>query len=42
MDESRTRRNAYLARALATLEPAELESVDRALVVLERLVAGSR
>jgi DNA-binding MarR family transcriptional regulator len=40
--ESRTRRNAYLARGLATLEPDELETVDRALIVLERLVRDSR
>jgi DNA-binding MarR family transcriptional regulator len=39
---SRTARNAYLARGLATLEPGELESVDRALVVLERLVREAR
>jgi DNA-binding MarR family transcriptional regulator len=42
LDESRTRRNAYLARGLAALEPGELETVDRALVVLERLVRDSR
>lgn len=42
LDENRTRRNAYLARGLAALEPAELESVDRALIVLERLVRGAR
>jgi DNA-binding MarR family transcriptional regulator len=40
--ESRTRRNAYLARGLATLAPDELETVDRALVVLERLVRDGR
>jgi DNA-binding MarR family transcriptional regulator len=40
--ESRTRRNAYLARGLSTLDADELETVDRALVVLERLVRESR
>jgi DNA-binding MarR family transcriptional regulator len=40
--ESRTHRNAYLARGLSTLDADELETVDRALVVLERLVRASR
>jgi DNA-binding MarR family transcriptional regulator len=40
--ESRSRRNAYLGRALSALEPDELAVLDRALQLLERLVAEAR
>ncbi len=40
--ESRTRRNAYLGRALGALEPDELAVLDRALGLLERLVEETR
>jgi DNA-binding MarR family transcriptional regulator len=40
--ETRSRRDAYLARALARLEPAELAELDRALVLLERVIAEER
>ena len=38
LDKHRSRRNAYLARRLRTLSPAELATVERALPLLERLV----
>jgi anti-sigma factor ChrR (cupin superfamily) len=40
--ESRTRRDAYLGRALSALQPDELAALDRALALLERLVEESR
>jgi DNA-binding MarR family transcriptional regulator len=40
--ESRTRRDAYLGRALSALRPDELAALDRALALLERLVEESR
>ena len=38
LDKHRSRRNAYLARRLRTLSPAELATVERALPLLERLI----
>ncbi|HEU4398878.1 MAG TPA: MarR family transcriptional regulator [Actinomycetota bacterium] len=38
LDRSRTRKDAYLAERLATLEPAEVAVLRRAAVVLERLL----
>ncbi len=40
--ESRTRRDAYLARRLASFEPAERATLDRALALLERFIAEER
>jgi DNA-binding MarR family transcriptional regulator len=40
--DSRTRRDAYLGRALSALEPDELAALDRALGLLERLIEDSR
>jgi hypothetical protein len=40
--QSRTRQGAYLARALSVLDPAELDALDRALGLLERLVEDGR
>ncbi|HEX2703355.1 MAG TPA: MarR family transcriptional regulator [Solirubrobacteraceae bacterium] len=39
---SRTRRDAYLGRALSALDRDELAALDRALGLLERLVEESR
>jgi DNA-binding MarR family transcriptional regulator len=38
LERGRTRRDAYLARRLATLTPAELALLGRAATVLERLL----
>jgi DNA-binding MarR family transcriptional regulator len=38
----RSRKNAYLSRRLAGLEPAELEALDRAADILERLLEEDR
>ena len=38
LDRSRTRKDAYLAERLATLDPAEVEVLRRAAGVLERLL----
>jgi DNA-binding MarR family transcriptional regulator len=38
LDRSRTRKDAYLAERLATLDPAEIEVLRRAAGVLERLL----
>jgi DNA-binding MarR family transcriptional regulator len=40
--QSRTRQGAYLARALSALDPTELDALDRALGLLERLVEAGR
>jgi len=37
--ESRTRRDAYLAHRLASFEPDERATLDRALTLLERMIA---
>jgi DNA-binding MarR family transcriptional regulator len=39
LDRSRTRKDAYLAERLATLDPADVEVLRRAAGVLERLLA---
>jgi hypothetical protein len=39
LDETRTRRDAFLARRLRRLTPAERELLDRAAPLLERLAA---
>lgn len=38
LERSRTRKNAYLARRLATLSPKELDALRDATAVLERLL----
>lgn len=38
LDESRTRRTAYLAMRLRGLEPSELRTLDEAAVILERML----
>jgi DNA-binding MarR family transcriptional regulator len=38
----RRRKNAYLARRMRELEPADVKSLERAAEVLERLLAGDR
>ena len=38
----RSRKNAYLSRLLTGLEPGELETLDRAAEILERLLEGDR
>jgi len=38
----RSRKNAYLSRRLSGLEPGELETLDRAAVLLERLLEEDR
>ena len=40
--ESRTRRDAYLARRLASFDVAERATLDRALALLERFIAEER
>lgn len=39
---SRGRKDAYLAKALRTLEPRELETIEEAAAILERLTGGQR
>jgi DNA-binding MarR family transcriptional regulator len=38
----RSRKNAYLSRRLAGLEPGDLEALDRAAAILERLLEEDR
>jgi DNA-binding MarR family transcriptional regulator len=38
----RTRKDAYLSRRLRDLEPSELEALERATEVLERMLEGER
>jgi DNA-binding MarR family transcriptional regulator len=38
----RTRKNAYLARRLSSLDGADLATLERAAVILERLLEGER
>lgn len=38
LERSRTRKDAYLARRLATLDPGDLAALERAAGVLERLL----
>jgi DNA-binding MarR family transcriptional regulator len=38
----RSRKNAYLSRRLGDLEPEELETLDRAAAILERLLERDR
>ena len=42
LDKLRTRKNAYLARRLRHLDDADLETLERAAEVLERLLEGER
>ena len=42
LDQSRTRRNAFLAKRLGTLNVEELRTLDRAASILLRLVETSR
>ncbi len=42
LQASRTRRNAYLARQLRALAPEELETLARAVTILERLLEEGR
>lgn len=42
LQASRTRRNAYLARQLRSLAPEELETLARAVTILERLLEEGR
>jgi DNA-binding MarR family transcriptional regulator len=40
LDRSRRRKEAYLARALRSLDPEELATLERAAALLERLTEG--
>jgi DNA-binding MarR family transcriptional regulator len=40
LDRSRRRKEAYLARAIRSMEPRELETLEDAAVLLERLTEG--
>ena len=42
LNRLRSRKNAYLSRRLAGLEPEELETLDRAAGILERLLERDR
>ena len=42
LQQSRTRKNAYLAAQLEALEPDELRVLERAAAILERLLDGTR
>ena len=42
LHRSRKRKDAYLARRLRDLEPRELEVLDEAAAILDRLVGGGR
>lgn len=42
LHRSRKRKDAYLARRLRDLEPHELDVLDEAAAILERLVGGGR
>jgi DNA-binding MarR family transcriptional regulator len=42
LSASRTRRNAYLAGGLSALTPSELETIEQALGLLERLLEAGR
>lgn len=42
LSQLRSRKNAYLSRRLAGLEPGELETLDRAAGILERLLERDR
>lgn len=42
LERSRTRKDAYLARRLATLSPKELDALRHATAVLERLLEEER
>jgi DNA-binding MarR family transcriptional regulator len=39
-DKSRTRKNAWLAQRLRTLSPDELDALETAIPILERLAGG--
>jgi len=41
LERSRRRKEAYLARALRTLEPRELDTLEDAAAILERLTEGT-
>jgi DNA-binding MarR family transcriptional regulator len=40
LERSRRRKEAYLAKALRSLEPGEVATLDRAASILERLTEG--
>jgi hypothetical protein len=40
--DSRTRRDAYIARRLASFEPDDRAMLDRALALLERMITEER
>jgi DNA-binding MarR family transcriptional regulator len=42
LDRSHTRKDAFLAKRLARLAPDEVEALDRAVAVLERLLEDGR
>ena len=42
LERSRRRQGAYLAKALRALEPEELETLERAATLLERLTGGAK
>jgi DNA-binding MarR family transcriptional regulator len=42
LERSRRRKEAYLVKALARLEPRELETLEEAATILERLTGGTR
>jgi DNA-binding MarR family transcriptional regulator len=42
LDKLRTRKNAYLARRLVSLDDADLATLERAAEILERLLEGER
>lgn len=42
LSRSRSRKEAYLAKALRTLEPRELETIEEAAAILERLTGGQQ
>jgi DNA-binding MarR family transcriptional regulator len=42
LNRLRSRKNAYLSRRLATLDPDELEALDRAAGIMERLLERDR
>jgi DNA-binding MarR family transcriptional regulator len=41
IEQNRSRKNAYLARAMSTLEPDEMKVLSKALDVLDRLMKES-
>jgi DNA-binding MarR family transcriptional regulator len=42
LEQSRSRKTAYLERRLAALDPDERATLERAAVILERILDGDR